>query len=228
MPSSPRASSSPRVPSSPRTRGSRVAFALLSAAALFVSVNTANAQRRPATERYDEIFRKYSKRYFGPGFDWRIFKAQGMAESGLDSAAQSWVGARGVMQLMPSTFGEIASHNPQMTRIDDPQWNIAAGILFDRDLWREWERDSVNTNRREFMFGSYNAGMGTIRKAQSVAQGKQLDHRAWPSIESIAPQVTRWRYRETLDYVRKIEGNLQRMDDKGRIDRLGLPFGAPR
>ena len=189
---------------------------------------TLSAQRRPADARYDEVFRKYSKRYFGPGFDWRIFKAQGLAESGLDSTAQSRVGARGVMQLMPSTFADIASHNPQMTRIDDPQWNIAAGIAFDRDLWRAWERDSVNTNRREFMFGSYNAGMGTIRKAQTVAQGQQLDHRSWPSIESVAPRVTRWRYRETLDYVRKIDVNLLRMDDKGRVSKLGLPYGVVR
>ena len=80
-------------------------------------------------QRYDDTFRKYSKRYFGVGFDWRLFKAQGMAESNLDSAAQSWVGARGVMQLMPATFLEITSRNPEMTRIDDPEWNIAAGIF---------------------------------------------------------------------------------------------------
>ena len=34
--------------------------------------------------RYDDTFKRYSKRYFGAGFDWRYFKAQGMAESGLD------------------------------------------------------------------------------------------------------------------------------------------------
>ena len=33
------------------------------------------------TERYDDSFRKYSKRYFGPGFDWRLFKAQEMAKA---------------------------------------------------------------------------------------------------------------------------------------------------
>jgi hypothetical protein len=33
--------------------------------------------------RYDDTFRKYSKRYFGPGYDWRAFKAQGMTESNL-------------------------------------------------------------------------------------------------------------------------------------------------
>ncbi len=56
------------------------------------------------TDRYDPTFRKYSKRFFGVGFDWRLFKAQGMTESNLNPAATSWVGARGVMQLMPTTF----------------------------------------------------------------------------------------------------------------------------
>src|SRR5215813_2941854 len=56
------------------------------------------------SQRFDPTFRKYSKRFFGPAFDWRYFKAQGFAESGLKATAVSWVGARGVMQLMPSTF----------------------------------------------------------------------------------------------------------------------------
>jgi membrane-bound lytic murein transglycosylase F len=151
-----------------------------------------------------------------------------MAESGLDSMARSYVGARGVMQLMPSTFSEISSRNPEMKHIDDAEWNIAAGICYDRQLWRSWERDSVETNRREFMFGSYNAGRETIKKAQLVARSDRLDQRSWPSIEAVAPKVSRWRYRETLDYVRKIQLNLQRLDDKGRATRSGLPLGVLR
>ena len=53
------------------------------------------------------MFQKYAKRYFGPAFDWGFFKAQGMSESGLDTAARSRAGARGIMQLMPSTFQAI-------------------------------------------------------------------------------------------------------------------------
>src|SRR5262249_42867535 len=56
------------------------------------------------SEKYDPMFRKYTKRFFGPAFDWKYFKAQGFAESGLKASAKSWVGARGVMQLMPSTY----------------------------------------------------------------------------------------------------------------------------
>ena len=173
---------------------------------LIACVNVSNLLllRRNAT-RYDDTFRKYAKRYFGIGFDWRLFKAQGMAESNLDSAARSWVGARGIMQLMPNTFREIASRNPEIAHIDDPEWNIAAGIFYDRTLWRLWEKDSVETHRREFMLASYNAGRATIRKAQVLARERSLDHRSWPAIESVAPQVDRWRYTETLGYVRRID-----------------------
>jgi membrane-bound lytic murein transglycosylase MltF len=161
--------------------------------------------RRRSADRYDDQFRKYSKRYFGVGFDWRLFKAQGMAESNLDSAAKSWVGARGIMQLMPNTFQEISSKNPEMSRIDDPEWNIAAGIYYDRILWRLWAADSVEDHRREFMLASYNAGRGTILSAQAIARRDSLDHRSWPAIESVAPKVGRWRYSETLRYVKRID-----------------------
>ena len=53
--------------------------------------------RKRNNSRYDNYFRKYSKRYFGLGFDWRYFKAQGMAESELNPNAKSYVGARGIM-----------------------------------------------------------------------------------------------------------------------------------
>lgn len=181
----------------------------------------AQAQPRTSADRYDQTFRKYAKRYFGPAFDWRVFKAQGMAESNMDSAAVSYVGARGIMQLMPSTFVEIQSHNPEISRIDDPEWNIAAGIYYDRVLWRLWQKDSIDGHRREFMLGSYNAGRQTIRNAQAVARSSQLDHREWPSIEAVGPRVRRWRHDETVTYVRRIQDYLARFDDKGRLRNPG-------
>jgi membrane-bound lytic murein transglycosylase F len=179
--------------------------ALVLAALVATPARPVAAQRRAAATRYDDVFRKYSKRYFGVGFDWRLFKAQGMAESNLDSAAVSWVGARGIMQLMPTTFLEIASRNPEIARIDDPEWNIAAGIFYDRTLWRLWEQDSVDAHRREFMLASYNAGRGTILRAQSLARRDSMDHRTWSAIEHVAPRVGRWRYTETLGYLRRID-----------------------
>lgn len=157
--------------------------------------------------RYDDVFRRYSKRYFGAAFDWRWFKAQGMAESDLDSAATSRVGARGIMQLMPSTYRAIQSADPALGPIDDPEWNIAAGIRHDRHLWRLWSPRVDRDDRLAFMFASYNAGEGTIDRAIRAARQVTAGTPAWTHVERVAPQVPRWRYRETLGYVRKIRAN---------------------
>ncbi|MFN8005843.1 MAG: transglycosylase SLT domain-containing protein [Terriglobia bacterium] len=154
---------------------------------------------------YDEIFRKYSKQYFGVGFDWKVFKAQAMTESNLNPAAKSWVGAKGLMQLMPATFQEVQSKNPEIGEIDDPRWNIAAGIYYDRKLWNAWTEHESIKDRLSFVLGSYNAGRGTILKAQDKTEQEGLNSKNWTNVELVAPKVPRWRYEETLNYVRRIQ-----------------------
>lgn len=168
-------------------------------------------------DRYDDMFRKYSKRFFGPGYDWRYFKAQGMAESNLDPKAKSWVGARGLMQLMPNTYKEVKSKNPDLGTINDPEWNIAAGIFYDRQLFNQWTAQSGESDLHRFVFGSYNAGRGTLLRAQDVARQQQIDPEVWTSIENVAPDVPRWRSSETLTYVKRIEDNFSKMDADGKI-----------
>jgi membrane-bound lytic murein transglycosylase F len=118
---------------------------------------------------------------------------------------------------MPSTYADIRSRNPEIGEINDPEWNIAAGIYYNRQLWRQWTEGAANTDREEFMFGSYNAGRGTILRAQKVAAGKFLDERVWSSIQNVAPDVPKWRHEETLNYVQRIQFSFDRMDDRGRV-----------
>ena len=185
--------------------------------AVLVSGLAAQGRGVPPADRYDGFFRKYTKRFFGPAFDWRPFKAQGMAESGLDTAARSRTGARGIMQLMPSTFEAIQSKAPDLVSIDDPEGNIAAGIRHNRALWRLWDSAATTVDQRQFMFASYNAGRSTILRAQGVARATKLDPHLWPSIEAVAIRVRRWRQRETLRYLRTIETWLGQLDDQGRL-----------
>lgn len=185
---------------------------------LALAAPSLSAQPRPS-DRYDPTFRKYSKRYFGPGYDWRYFKAQAMAESDLNPQAKSWVGARGLMQLMPTTFQAIQSKRPELASIDDPEWNIAAGIMHDRYLWRLWKDHGSDEERRACMFASYNAGEGTLARAHNTARTEQLDDMTWTSIERIAPKVQRWRYRETLGYVGRIQANYLRLREAERTKK---------
>lgn len=156
--------------------------------------------------RYDRYFTKYTKRYFGSGFDWRYFKAQAVAESRLREKVRSHVGAMGIMQIMPKTFREISRKNQTIrgTR-EQPRWNIAAGIYYDRQLWKMWKAERQFQDRIGFMFGSYNAGKGNVLKAQKRAEREGLDPNLWESIEATLPGVTGKRSRETIGYVKKID-----------------------
>jgi len=157
-------------------------------------------------KKFDRYFSKYSKRFFGPGFDWHFFKAQAVAESGLNSAAKSGVGAVGVMQVMPRTFEEIQAKNPAIKGHQlQPRWNIAAGIYYDRTLWNLWKAERPKQDRINFMFGSYNAGKGNILKAQKAAEKRKLNPNLWESIELALPEITGKHSRETISYVDKIE-----------------------
>lgn len=156
------------------------------------------------TNRYDCYFKKYTKRFFGIGFDWKWFKAQAIAESNLNNNVRSWVNAKGIMQIMPQTFHEIKSKNPYIGDIDDPRWNIAAGIYYDQQLYQKWKAERPFKDRICFTFGSYNAGFGNIVKAQKECKKKRLNENLWRNIRIIAPGVRSWRHQETLTYVDKI------------------------
>lgn len=137
---------------------------------------------------YDPHFRKYTKRYFGPHIDWRWFKAQGIAESGLEPDAASEVGARGVMQIMPDTYQEIRKQNPHFHDVHQPRWNIAAGIYYDRQLYDKWRTPPPGEERLYFAFGSYNAGYGRIYQAfRQVPEEAEL----WQAVKPYVPPQTR-------------------------------------
>jgi membrane-bound lytic murein transglycosylase F len=165
---------------------------------LAMSVVQAAAVQKPRvtdwSDKYDGHFRKYSKHYFGPGHDWRWFKAQAIAESGLKPGARSKSGARGIMQILPSTYREIQEKNPHMKDIDSPRWNIAAGIYYDRNLYKRWVSPPSGEERLYFAFGSYNAGYTRIRKSLKRADPPTAH---WEEVEHHVPGQTR-------HYVRRI------------------------
>jgi len=179
----------------------RVGAALILSLFFFSS----SGQAKSYTKKYDRYFRKYSKRYFSAGFDWKWFKAQAIAESQLKKTAESGKSAKGIMQLLPSTFSYIKEKNPELKSIFDPRWNIAAGIYYDSTLWEFWSSDRPFTDRLNFMFASYNAGKGRILKAQRLAKQRGKNTQKWASIAAVSPFVKAWRQQETLSYLKKID-----------------------
>ncbi len=156
--------------------------------------------------QYDTHFRKYSKHYFGPAFDWHHFKAQAIAESNLNPDARSWVGAQGIMQIMPRTFSEIQRKNKwNDASAKEPRWNIAAAIWYNKGLFDFWKKGRSLSEQLRFMFASYNAGKSNLLKAQRVAINEGLNPKEWQSISKVLERVTGKHSKETIHYVTKIE-----------------------
>jgi soluble lytic murein transglycosylase-like protein len=150
------------------------------------------------TDEYDRHFKKYSKRYFGPMFDWNWFKAQAIAESGLNEKAKSPAGAIGVMQILPSTFEEISDKQPHYIEVDSARWNIAAGIYYDRSLYTKFPR-APEQERLYLAMASYNAGYGRVLNAFKRA-GEKSD---WDSVQTHLPSETR----AYVSRIRRLMGN---------------------
>lgn len=154
-------------------------------------INTSHARALQTDkwhDKFDRHFKKYSKRYFGPHFEWRWFKSQGIAESNLNEKATSPVGAVGIMQIMPETFKEIRRQQPSFISVASPRWNIAAGIFYDRQLYRKWRTPLPSEERLFLAFSSYNAGYGRVLKAIKRNGKKEY---SWTEVKNYLPPETR-------------------------------------
>jgi len=151
-----------------------------------LSVNAYADSPEAWNDQYDHYFQKFTSRYFGPHFDWRWFKAQAIIESSMNKRATSPSGARGLMQLMPSTFEEVKSEQFYLGSIEKPKWNIAAGIYYNRYLYRRWQ-GVTHQDRLLLSLASYNAGYGRILRAVRKVDGEL---KSWKKIKQFVPKET--------------------------------------
>jgi len=120
---------------------------------------------------YDELIKQYSEQY---GFIWRLIAAQIYQESKFNPKAKSWVGAKGLMQVMPKTGKEFG-----FTRLEDPEIGIHAGVKY-----MDWVRDRFDDkpdllNRIWFSLAAYNAGIGHLADARRLAGRKGWNPLTW-------------------------------------------------
>lgn len=120
---------------------------------------------------FDELIRKYSARY---SLDWRLMAAQAYQESRFDPGAQSWVGAMGLFQVMPSTGREMG-----FTRLTDPEVSTHAGVKYMHRLIGQFDPQLPFRQRVRFALAAYNAGYGHVEDARRLARERGLDPNRW-------------------------------------------------
>jgi len=88
---------------------------------------------------------------------------------------------------MPGTFSDITKVNPHFSKLESPKWNIAAGIYYDRTLYRKFKKTAVQ-DKLYMTFASYNAGYGRILNA---AKRTGSEEKNWEEIKPFTPKETR-------------------------------------
>jgi soluble lytic murein transglycosylase-like protein len=157
-----------------------------------------------ATDRYDSLiaylFEQEAARLgFDETVDWHLVKAQVRAESAFDPEAVSPVGARGLLQIMPATWGANFERDAF-----NPEKNLARGIEHLGFLWGMF-KDEQGWERWRFALGAYNCGQGHVIEAQKrlAKVGRPTD--SWLEIAQVLPTITGpANAKQTTEYVRAI------------------------
>lgn len=161
--------------------------------------------------RYDALFQKHAPT---ARWDWRLLAAQCYQESTFDPNARSWVGACGLMQIMPATATELGLPHAQ---IYEPEANIAAATRYIRKLTEHFSDIADANERRYFVLAAYNGGSFHIRDAMALSKKYGKNPHRWDDVAEFVlglskpeyyrdPVVKRGYMRgsETYNYVRKI------------------------
>ncbi|HDS74647.1 MAG TPA: membrane-bound lytic murein transglycosylase MltF [Firmicutes bacterium] len=139
--------------------------------------------------RYDHLFEKYATQY---GFSFSLITAQAYHESRFNPRASSWVGAKGIMQIMPRTGEALGVKN-----LSDPEQNIEAGVRYLRELYDRFDSTLHPHDRLAFALASYNVGYGHVRDARLLANEDGLNPNVWQgNVEWMLLNLSRQKYYE--------------------------------
>lgn len=109
------------------------------------------------------------------GWDWRLLSAIVYQESKFNPEAESWMGAAGLMQLMPETAEIFGAADPL-----DPRQSILAGANYLKWLDDYWADEIPDAEERvKFVLASYNVGQGHVLDARRLAAKYGKDKKVW-------------------------------------------------
>jgi len=122
--------------------------------------------------RYDEIIKSICE---NNKWDWRLIASLIYQESGFRPNAKSWVGAYGLMQLMPFTAEKYG-----IDSLSTPEEQIEAGLKFIQLIDKQLPKEiSDKEERKKFILASYNAGIAHVYDARRLAEKNNKDPNIW-------------------------------------------------
>lgn len=167
---------------------------------------------------YDDLFKTYAGHISYP---WQLLAAIAFVESRFDPRVVSWAGARGIMQIMPST---ARGYGFDTSKLEDPEVSIKAAVRELAELEKYFSRSVPDSRERmRFMLAAYNGGIAHIIDAVNLAKKYGKDPQVWyGNVEEALKWKTNERYyndpvckygyfrsTETVNYVHKVENKFE-------------------
>ena len=144
--------------------------------------NVYRSRRRSTISPYDSLIRHHADSL---GWDWRMLAAVIYQESRFHIEATSRRGARGLMQMMPSTARHYGLLDPL-----DPAENIAAGARLLGSLMRRYRKVGENPEEIfKYALAAYNAGVGRIDDILALARHRGVDTGRWENVLEVIPEM---------------------------------------
>jgi len=121
---------------------------------------------------YDDYIKQASKII---NWDWRLLASLIYQESEFKPNVRSWVGAYGLMQLMPETLKHY-----ELDTTASPEEQIFAGANYLKYLDKQLpETITDSIERMKFLLASYNSGVGHILDGRRLAEKYGKDPNVW-------------------------------------------------
>ncbi|MBS1515788.1 MAG: transglycosylase SLT domain-containing protein [Bacteroidetes bacterium] len=132
-------------------------------------------------DEYGELIKRECNYY---KLDWRLVLAIIRQESYFNPEAVSHAGAFGFMQIMPRTGAGLQNELAlQDTRT--PQNNLIAGIYYYASLASQFSE--FGDERYKFALAAYNAGLGRVIDALTIAAYMEKDYKLWDNVKEAYP-----------------------------------------
>ena len=125
------------------------------------------------------------------GWDWRLLAALCYQESAFDPKAESWAGARGLMQIMPRTALELGVEPSQLYQ---PELNIRTSAKYLGRLQQNFSDITNPDERKKFVLAAYNGGYLHIRDAQNLARKYGRNPQLWDEVSPFVLRLSQARY----------------------------------
>ena len=138
-----------------------------------VKVDTLPVTPAGAISPYDHVFKQYAQQI---GWDWRLLAAIAYSESGFDPNATSWMGARGLMQVMPKTARSFGAREEDL---GNAEVSIRVASMILKELDGIMRSRAAADDRIKFVLAAYNAGSGHVTDAIALARKYELNPRVW-------------------------------------------------